>query len=145
MIHSTKAKARMAAIALAGAGLIVCPVAAYAQAAAETAIILGGTGTGQHRAQKSLGAAVGGAIGRAANAIPSRGSSGPQGVRTSAPRRSSAANGGKFSIALPGDVDPLENANVETHALSNGASIKVSGGLRKPVAPAPEQGDQGEQ
>lgn len=144
MIQSTTARVRLAAITFAGVGLLASSGAAHAQDAAETAIILGGTGAGQKRAQDSLGASVGSAIGRAANAIPSRNRSQPS-VRTGVPRRSSGAVRGKFSIALPADVDPLENANVETHALSNGASIKVSGGLRKPVAPAPEQGDQDEQ
>lgn len=99
---------------------------ALAQDAAETAIILSGSGPAQGKAQRSLGSAVAGSIGAAANAVRSmRGSSAV--VRRSPVRKA------QQMIALPGDVDPLEKTDAPTYELSNGASIRVSGGLRRPA------------
>ena len=97
---------------------------ALAQDAAETAIILSGSGPAQGKAQRSLGSAVAGSIGAAANAVRSaRGSSVV--VRRSPVRQA------QQMITLPGDVDPLENTDAPIYQLSNGASIRVSGGLRR--------------
>ena len=106
------------------------PVAA--QDAAETAIILSGTGQGQGRAARSMGQSVARNMGNAANAVPvSPRRSQPRAHRAHGPRGSKA---GKFAIALPADVDPLENTDAPTYALANGASIRVSGGLRGPLS-----------
>jgi hypothetical protein len=43
-------------------------------------------------------------------------------------------------IALPGDVDPLERTDAPKYELSNGASIRVSGGFRRPAS-APCEGE----
>lgn len=104
---------------------------ALAQDAAETAIILSGTGSAQGKAQRSLGSAVAGSVGAAANA-----------VRSSSSRavRRSTARPAQQMIALPGDVDPLERTDAPTYELSNGASIRVSGGLRRPAS-APCEGE----
>lgn len=117
-----------AAIALlAGAG------AAVAQDAAETAIILGGTGTAQGRAQRSLGSAISRSMGNAANSVQAASRRGSY----QAPRRQARSRGQKdshFMIALPADVDPLANTDATVQALGNGASIRVSGTLRRSVA-----------
>lgn len=115
-----------------------------AQDAAETAIILGGTSAGQSKAQGRLGSAISTATGRAASEIDAQ-----RRIRqhplSAGPRRSRRTGHGKFAISLPSDVDPLENANVQSHALPNGTTIKVSGGLRRPAGVQPEQRLRGEQ
>ena len=92
--------------------------------AAETAIILSGSGPAQGKAQRSLGSAVAGSIGAAANAVRSARGSSPV-VRRSPARQAQQVN------ALPGDVDPLEKTDAPSYELANGASIRVSGGLRR--------------
>lgn len=126
--------------AAASAAFAVAPVPVAAQAAAETAIILSGTGTAQGRAQRSLGAAITGSIGRAANAIPQR--QGQRGGSVSVPTRRAVSRrgGGKFAIALPADVDPLEHTDAPVYALPNGSSIRVSGGLRRPLSASAADG-----
>lgn len=98
--------------------------AAAAQDAAETAIILSGTGQAQTRAAKSLGSSAAGGIGRAANAVSITQS------QRSSPRRARSRKSGHFSIALPADVDPLEGTDAPSYLLENGSTIRVSGGLR---------------
>jgi hypothetical protein len=95
---------------------------AVAQDAAESAIILSGVGHSQGSAQRSLGSAVANSINSAANT-----------VRTTNARPARSRRGHHaaqaFTIA-PGNVDPLEGTDAPTYQLSNGASIRVSGGLR---------------
>ena len=131
----------LAAAAIAACGL--WPTAhALAQDAAESAIILSGTAqTGS--AQRSLGRAVGGSVGNAANAVG--------GVRSTS-RQPSTAPARRNSVqrsqsAIPAGVDPLANTDAATYALDNGATIKVSGRFNPATSaqcerncPAPPQG-----
>jgi hypothetical protein len=96
---------------------------AIAQDGAETAIILSGSGAAQGKASRSLGSASAGSIGAAAQAV--RSSRDPSAVVRRTPARQS-----RQMTVLPGDVDPLENTDAPSYRLSNGASIRVSGGLR---------------
>lgn len=95
---------------------------ALAQDAAETAIILGGSGAAQGKASRALGSAAANSMGAAANAIR------PDARPAPAIRRSSRR--AQQVITLPGDVDALENTDAPTYELANGASIRVSGVLR---------------
>lgn len=120
---------------LVSASALAAPLPAVAQEAAETAVILSGTGQAQGRAQRSLGQSIARGIGNAADAVAATN-------RARAPSRSDRQRGrtsrvaGKFAIALPGDVDPLERTNAPSYELANGSTIRVSGGLRPPVKPA---------
>ncbi|MCT2559374.1 hypothetical protein N0B51_10330 [Tsuneonella sp. YG55] len=122
---------------LVGVGLsfTILPGGLRAQDAAETAIILGGTGAAQGRAQKSLGSAISRSMGNAANVLATqrRARQGAPHRASPRPRRHAGAN---FAIALPGDVDPLAETDAPRYDLANGASIRVSGGLRRPLARA---------
>lgn len=115
---------------LASFGFLVAGGPAVAQDAAETAIILGGTGASQGRAQRALGSSISRSMGNAANAVAvaNQRSSYPTPRRQ---RRVNTKTGGHFAIALPGDVDPLETTDAPTYRLTNGTSIRVSGGLRR--------------
>jgi hypothetical protein len=93
-----------------------------AQDAAETAIILSGTGAAQGKASRSLGSAAASSMGTAANAIR------PDARPAPANRRSGRRD--QQVITLAGDVDALENTDAPTYELANGASIRVSGRLR---------------
>lgn len=115
---------------LASFALLVAGSPAAAQDAAETAIILGGTGASQGRAQKSLGSSIARSMGRAANAVASTNGHGSS-PAPRRPRHAKSKTGGHFAIALPGDVDPLSATDAPTYKLENGASIRVSGGLRR--------------
>jgi hypothetical protein len=95
---------------------------ALAQDAAETAIILGGSGAAQGKAARSLGSAAASSMGEAANAVR------PVARPAPAVRRSRGRD--QQVITLAGDVDALENTGAPTYELANGASIRVSGRLR---------------
>lgn len=116
---------------------VAVPLPAFAQDAAETAIILSGTGQAQGRAQRSLGASISRSMGNAADAIAAT-----RQARAPAPtyrqRAPASPKGGKFALALPGDVDPLERTDAPQYTLGNGTTIRVSRGLRPPVKPAAE-------
>lgn len=118
---------RAAAIALA-IPTVCSPLPAFAQDAAETAIILGGSGASQARAQRSLGAAVSRSMGNAAIAVSVQQRRQPRVERRA---RGNANGAGEFAIALPSDVDPLENSDAPSYVLDNGAIIRTSGGLRR--------------
>ena len=96
---------------------------ASAQAAAETAVILSGTGQATGRASRSLGSAISGSIGAAANEIHAtrNGGQAPTVRRRRAP--SSAGH------VIPPDADMLEGTDAPTYRLGNGSSIRVSGRL----------------
>ncbi len=98
---------------------------ASAQAAAETAVILSGTGQGTGSASRSLGGAVAGSMNRAADAIAATRNGAPA---PSYRRRRSAGNGGAGHVIPPGG-DMLEGTDAPTYRLGNGASIRVSGRL----------------
>lgn len=123
-------------LVIAAAGFCAAPLAA--QDAAETAIILSGTGQGTGKASRSLGGSVSRSMGNAANAINAANRSRAQAPSTypSQPRRTRRGGGGGFAIALPADVDPLETTDAPSYALENGATIRVSRGLRRPVQQA---------
>ncbi|MGX7953730.1 hypothetical protein ACWPM1_14355 [Tsuneonella sp. HG249] len=108
------------------------PVAVAAQDAAETAVILSGTGQAQGRAQRSLGQSISASMGNAANAVAATNRARSQ-APTYRPRARGSGKAGNFAIALPGDVDPLDRTDAPSYELANGASIRVSGGLRRPL------------
>jgi len=117
------------------AGVLGLPVCVRAQDAAETAIILGGTGNAQGRAQRSLGSAIARGMGNAAGAVAAT-----TAARTrngGAPTQRSRSYGraqGNFAIPLPGDVDPLAKTNAPSFKVGSGATLRVSGGLRRKSA-----------
>jgi hypothetical protein len=111
---------------LAGLFALAVPVPALAQAAAETATILSGTGQGTGSAARGLGSAVSGSMNRASSQIRAT----RNGDATPRRRRSAGA-----AYEIPAEADMLEGADAETYQLGNGASIRVSGGsLRKSAA-----------
>jgi hypothetical protein len=111
---------------LAGLLAYAAPSAASAQAAAETATILSGTGQGTGSAARGMGSAVAGSMNRATSQI--RAAQGGQ----AAPRRRRNAQGG---YEIPAEADMLEGTDAPTYELGNGASIRVSGGsLRQSAA-----------
>ncbi len=120
-----------------GMAALLLPGAVFAQDAAETAIILGGTGAAQGRAQKSLGSAVSRSMGNAANVLAAQ-QRAQRGTPHRTSRRPHRRGGANFAIALPADVDSLAGTDAPSYDLANGASIRVSGGLRRPVAPSGE-------
>ena len=89
-----------------------------AQAAAETAIITSGTGAPQARAARGLSSAISGALRRGSTTIRVQ----PRGVRRGSPRQGQ-------DQALP-EGDPLEGTDAPAYTLSNGTTIRVSGGMR---------------
>ena len=101
---------------------------AQAQVAAEEAVVVSGTSAGTGRASRGLRNAVRGSINGATAQIRSI----PRGTpRRSTPRsRAAPANAG----ALPADSDPLENTDAPAYQLSNGATLRVSGGMRNSAA-----------
>ena len=110
---------------LAAAMTCVLPAPAFAQAAAETATILTGTGPATGSASRSMGNSVGNAIGGAAAAVAAaRGRSG--GVTVQARHRGGAAAAGTMTRATN---DPLEGTDATAYRLQNGATIRTSGRL----------------
>lgn len=100
------------------AGLSVIPSPASAQDAAETAIIISGTGAPQARASRGLGSAISGAMQRSTSAIRVQPRGRPRGR---APQSQTGA--------LPEGVDALEGTDAPAYTLGNGATIRVSGRL----------------
>src|SRR5579864_6624161 len=101
---------------------------AGAQDAAESAIILSGGGPSQAGAQRSLSAAIANGFNSAGSAIGA--ANGNTVVRrhtswTARPRDRAAR-----ATAVSPLSDPLADTNAPTYQLANGASIRVSGGLR---------------
>jgi len=114
------------AIMATGAALLSMSMAsaASAQDAAESAIILSGTGQATGSAQRGLGSSVSSSINRASNALRAT-----RNARNPSGRRSSRAT--HQSHAIPAGVDFLEGTDAPTYQLGNGSSIRVSGGLRQ--------------
>ncbi len=99
-------------------GLAATP--AHAQDAAETAVILSGSGQATESGSRGLGSAIGGAMDRASATINSN-------------RRSSARNRSREvrqDAPIPADIDALEGTDAASFEMENGARISVSGGLR---------------
>jgi hypothetical protein len=106
-------------------------VDAIAQDAAESAILLGGSGTAQTRAQRSLGSAAASSIGRASGAINA--SPGAVTMRSHhARRRHSGAKG--IPVVVPQGGDPLRGTDAPVYRLENGATLRISGGLQSTAA-----------
>ncbi len=102
------------------AALAMVAVPAQAQDAAETAVILSGSGQTAEAGSRSLGSAIGRAMGNASATISSN-------------SRSSARNGSREvrqDAAIPADIDALEGTDAASYQMDNGARISVSGGLR---------------
>ena len=116
---------RVMTIAIA-CGAIVMPASAYAQDAAETAVILSGT-SGQAKASRSLGDAVRGSINSASSAV--RASTQQRRSSNSRARRS----GGGAPVVI-GTGDALENTDASSYTLGSGATIRVSGRLNPSAA-----------
>ena len=96
------------------------PSPAWAQVAAEEAIILSG-GSGQASAQKRLGDAISGGFDAATGAL-----------RASGPAASAAngrSRGSAYTEPLP-QGDPLENTDARAYQVQGGARIRVSGSFR---------------
>ncbi len=96
--------------------------AASAQAAAETAVILSGTGQATGSASRSLGSAISGSINAASAQIQAARNGGS--VANGGGRRRAS---GYAAYAIPADVDMLEGTDAPTYRLGNGATIRVSG------------------
>lgn len=123
--------ALIVALIVAGAGLAL-PGAARAQAAAESAVILSGTGQSTGNAARSMGQSVAGGIGRASDAVAATNA----GAR--AGRRPRGGNGGvSIGYAVSGGSgDVLEGTDAPSVQTGSGAAIRVSGRLI-PAAAAP--------
>jgi hypothetical protein len=118
---------RAVIVALTAAALAVGVArAAAAQDAAEAAIILGGAGQSQAGAQRSLGAAIANSFNSAGNAIGAANAGTVARGHTSSTAR--PRTGAAQALAV--SRDPLMGTHAPTYRLSNGASIRVSGGLR---------------
>lgn len=101
---------------------------ASAQAAAETATILTGTGQGTGSAARSTGGNVAGSLNRASDAIQATN----QGTRSSGGRGQSGAQPG-YAVT-GGSGDALEGTDAPSYQMGSGATIRVSGKLRQPSA-----------
>lgn len=100
------------------------PVTAPAQDAAETAVILSGTGQSTGRASRSLGSAVAGGINAAAAQIAATRSGTPPPERR---RRSGNPTQGTQAVLATGNA--LAGTGAPTYRLGSGATIQVSGTL----------------
>lgn len=119
-------------IYLAGAIALFAAQPCLAQDAAESAVILSGTGSGTGAAARSVGEASAGAINNAAGAINAT----QRARRTATSRRSSRGAGRPASAGTStgytitaGNIDPLEYFRVPTFELANGSELRVSGTL----------------
>ncbi len=120
-----------------GAGLVTAVAShpALAQDAAESAIILGGTGQSTGAASRSLGNAVRGSIGNAANAAnaANRGSAGAGTFRGGGSPTGGGFRASDWTRPTPlyvaSGVDSLAGSDAAVYRLGNGRTIKVSGKL----------------
>lgn len=122
---------RNAGTYLAGVTALFAAQPCLAQDAAESAVILSGTGERTGAAARSVGEASAGAINNAAGAINAtrRGRAGSGGQPTT--RAGGSARAG-YSIGYTitaGNIDPLEHFRVPTFELANGRQLRVSGTL----------------
>ena len=101
---------------------VVLAAGVAAQDAAETAVILSTTGPSTGGASRSLGQNITQGIGGAAAAVAATNN-----ARRSGNGARPATRGGN-TIAATGD--PLEDTDASTYRLGNGATIRVSGGMR---------------
>lgn len=123
---------------LAPLAVLALPQIALAQAAAESATILSGTGQGTGSASRTMGGNVAGAMNRATSAI--RGANSGGGGSAGGGGSRSARGGGQLKLRIgylvtPGP-DALEGTGAPAFQMSNGATIRTSGKLRQP-APTP--------
>ncbi len=98
---------------------------ALAQDAAETAVIMSGTGANQAKASRSLGSAISQSVNSSADVVRQ---SGP------APRRSNTRRNRRGNVPSAPTViasgDALEGTDASAYRVGSGATIKVSGGFR---------------
>jgi hypothetical protein len=106
------------------------PGAAWAQAAAETATILSGTGQGTGSAARSMGGNVAGSLNRASSAIQTTNA----GARSAGGRARSRSNAQGGYVVTGGNSDALEGTDAPSYQTGSGATIRVSGKLRQPAA-----------
>jgi len=103
---------------------------AQAQAAAESAIILGGTGASTGAASRSLGNAVRSSVGSAANAVNAanraRVTAGTYRGNGSV-RASNSSSSRSTGTVIASGVDSLEGSDAASYKTASGATIKVSG------------------
>lgn len=112
-----------------GIAAIAVAQPSFAQDAAESAVILSGTGERTGAAARSLGANSAGAIDRATNALRETRSGGAnrsrRGRGAAASQSPAAAVSTSHRVYYSGD--PLEFMDVPTYRLSNGQSLRLSG------------------
>ncbi|WP_338466519.1 hypothetical protein RXV95_13300 [Novosphingobium sp. ZN18A2] len=106
------------------------PCTVSAQDAAESAMILSGTGQGQASSARSLGSSIANSMNAASREIRTQRASGNASGRAHYRRRTrGVARTGAVSAAIPANADMLKGTDAPTYKLGNGASIRVSGGL----------------
>lgn len=116
------------AAAIGFAACLAMPAAA--QVAAESAQILSATGQGTGAASRSLGSSISGSLNNASAQIGAT----LNGGRGAHAGRQGGGQGEGYAIS--GDADSLEGTSAPTYDMGNGASIRVSGGLRQRAKPA---------
>jgi len=96
-----------------------------AQDAAETAIILSGTGASQAKASKSLGSAISQSLDSAAGVVR-QSNPAPRRSHARRNRRGNAAS----TVTIIASGDALEGTDASAYQVGSGATIRVSGGFR---------------
>jgi len=122
----------MARIGLALACGCVAALAApaFAQDAAETAVVLSGS-SGQAKAARSLGDAASRSMNSAASAVRA---SQPRRGRSSSNSRRNSSRGSSGGPVTIGTGDALEGTDASSYATGSGTTIRVSGGFRPSAA-----------
>ena len=120
-----------------GAGLfaLVAPSTVSAQAAAESAVINATVGPAAGAASTSLGNSINRSMRGAAARIRTTGSASSRGGVSVTPSGGSRFAGATGMTIGTGDV--LQGTDAPSYTLSNGATIRVSGGMA-PARPAPK-------
>ena len=113
--------------------LAIWSAPASAQDAAESAIILGGTGEATGAASRRMGEATRGAIGGAANAINAaqrgRGRAGRYDGANVRPSGGGRSPGGVEGYRIPAGIDALDGTDARQYQLGTGSTLRVSGGF----------------
>ena len=103
---------------------------ASAQDAAESAVILGGTGEATGRASRDMGTAVRGGIDRASGALQATRSGRARAGRydgADSGTSTTTVRGSAEGYRIPAGVDALELTDAPRFQLGNGSTIRVSG------------------
>ena len=109
--------------------LMALPLPAHAQAAAESAVILSGTGSATGSASRSLGGSIARGIGNASAAVATANRGSGQVTVQNPPRGGEAQHRSMQASMVNADNDPLEGTDAPAYRLENGATIRVSGRL----------------